>query len=419
MALTKSAATGYAGGLEVSMPRASTPAFVLPDAIDVEGMGIDSLQATWLGGSAKDKLLEAAKDAGLSTAPPQSGQPVLTLSPGTVATAGALRRFRKLCDGADTDRVGRLAGEPGTYSDMPALGAPARLLWLARGGRWSQAACDQAQMVEVEAPHRPWKLPARDPESGEHAVIPMADAVLVNMAHWSGVLWANLLSLPPGLWGLLLGKSPLRAAVSAVRGLARARSFQPDTLAQAASVVGRRARVHPTAVVEASYVAPGAEIGPGAIVRQSVVGPGAIIEPQAMLIASVMGPGARLRRRAWIKYAVLMDRAVHGGVAQLTVLGPDATTKGLSALMDQKLGGPVRVKREGGLHPVPLGFLGVGVGARTVVGSGVWVAAGRTLPPDKWVVRAADAVLSRPDEATTAVEVLDAPPENRGPAAAL
>ena len=119
------------------MPRSSTPAFVLPEAIDVEGMGIDSLQATWLGGSAKEKLLEAAKDAGLSTAPPTSGQPVITLSPGTVATAGALRRFRKLCDGAATNRVGHLAGEPGTYGNMLALGAPARLLWLADGGRWS------------------------------------------------------------------------------------------------------------------------------------------------------------------------------------------------------------------------------------------------------------------------------------------
>ena len=401
------------------MPRSSAPAFVLPEPIPVEGMGVDSLQATWLGGSARQKLLEAAKDAGLSTQPSVPGQPVITLSPGTVATAGALRRFRKACDRAASNRVGHLAGEPGTYGDMPALGAPARMLYLAGGGTWTQAAQDQAEVVTIEAPHRPWTLPAQDPETGQKAVIPMADAVLVNMGHWSGVLWANLLSLPPGLWGMLLGKSPVRAAFSAVRGFAKARSFQPDTLARAASVVHRRARVHPTAVVEASYVAPGAEIGPGAIVRQSVVGPDAVIEPQAMLIASVMGPGARLRRRAWIKYAVLMDRAVHGGVAQLGVLGPDATTKGLSALMDQRLGGPVRVKRNGTLHPVPLGFLGVGVGARTVVGSGVWVAAGRTLPPDKWVVRAADAVLSRPDGATTAVEVLDAPPETAGPTSAL
>jgi len=399
--------------------RSKPPAFALPHSVDVEGMGIDSHTATWLGVSAREKLLEVAKDAGLGVGGAGAGGDVITLSPGSVATAGALRRFRRVCRGATRDVVGRLAEPLGQYGDMPALGDPARMVFLKGGGPWTAERQAAAEERVVDAPHRPWTLPADDPETGVKAVIPMSDAVVVNLGHWSGVLWANLLSLAPGLWGLLVGKTPWKAALSAARGLARARSLQPDVLAQAASVVARKARVHPTAVVEASYIGPGAEVGPGAIVRQSIVGPGAVIEPQAMLIASVMGPGSRVRRRGWIKYGVLMDEAVHGGVAQLAVLGPQATVKGMSALMDQRLGGPVRVKRAGGLHPVPLGFLGVGVGARTVVGSGVWVAAGRTLPPDKWVVRSADAVLARPDAPSTAVEVLDAPPENRGPAAAL
>ena len=97
--------------------------------------------------------------------------PVITLSPGTVATAGALRRFRKACDRATSNRVGHLAGEPGTYGDMPALGAPAQMLYLAGGGTWTQAAQDQAEVVTIEAPHRPWTLPAQDPETGQKAVI--------------------------------------------------------------------------------------------------------------------------------------------------------------------------------------------------------------------------------------------------------
>lgn len=402
------------------MLRRSAPVFVLPPAIEVEGLGVDSHTATWLGSNAVETLRDAAQDAGLALRAPAPGDDIITLSPGSVATAGALRRFRRTCRGATTDQVGRLAEPMGRYHDMPALGNPARMVFLAGGGTWSAERQQGATEVIIDAPHRPWTLPAQDPETGDKAVIPMSDAVLVNSGHWSGVLWGNLLSLAPGLWGRLVGKTPWKAAFSAARGLARARSLQPDVLAQAASVVARGAKVHPSAVVEASYIARGAVVGPGAIVRQSIVGEGAVIEPQAMLIASVMGPRARVRRRAWIKYSVLMDDAVHGGVAQLAVLGPGATTKGLSALMDQRLGGPVRVKRAGGLHPVPLGFLGVGVGARTVVGSGVWVAAGRTLPPDKWVVRSADTVLASPDAPSTAVDVLDAPPDRRsGPAAAL
>jgi len=400
--------------------RRKSPVFVLPRSLDVEGLGVDSLEATWMGLQARDKLAEVAADAGLAVRAPAAGEDIITLSPGSVATAGALRRFRRACAGATEDIVGRLSEPMGRYQDMPALGEPARLVFLSGGGDWSLERQSAATDRVLEAPHRPWQLPALDPETGEKAVIPMSDSVLVNMGHWSGVLWANLLSLAPGLWGLLIGKTPVRAALSAAKGLARARSLQPDLLAQSASVVARGARVHPSAVVEASYIGPGAEVGPGAIVRQSIVAAGAVIEPQAMLIASVMASGARVRRRAWIKYSVLMDDAVHGGVAQLGVLGPGATTKGLSALMDQRLGGPVRVKRAGGLHPVPLGFLGVGVGARTVVGSGVWVAAGRTLPPDKWVVRSAETVLASPDAPSTAVDVLDAPPDSQGgPSSAL
>jgi len=401
------------------MRRSNAPTFVLPAPVDVEGMGVSSHEATWLGVPARVRLLEAAKTAGLSTTNDAPGQHVVTLSPGSVASGGALRRFAKACRGMNRDAVGVLAEPMGRFSQMPALGEPAHLVFLHRGGPLDADRLSKAQRITVEAPHRPWKLPVDDPHTQAPAVIPMSDAVVVNMGHWSGVLWANLLGLAPGLFRHLLGKGPLGMVVGAVRGLAKARSLRPDELATAASRVARKAKVHPTAVVEASYIGPGAEIGPGAIVRQSIVGAGAVVEAQAMLLASVMGPGARVRRRGWIKYGVLMERAVHGGVAQLTVLGPDAVVKGMSALMDQRLGGAVHVKRESGLHPVPLGFLGVGVGARTVVGSGVWVAAGRTLPPDKWVVRAADAVLARPDAPSTAVDVLDAPPDASGRTAAL
>ncbi len=399
------------------MRRNASLVFRLPEAIPVEGMGIDTLSATYLGRPARERLLEAARDAGLS--PGDDGAAVITLTPGSVATAGALRRFAQVVRGRSTDAVGQLAEPMGRFSDMPALGEPARLLYLAGGGAADPARVERAERIVIEAPHRPWTLPVDDPDTHAPAVVPMSDAVLTNMGHWAGVLWSNLLGLAPGLWGMLLGKGPVTSAVSVVRSLVKARSVHPDVLAGAASYIHRRARVHPTAVVEASYIGPGAEVGPGAIVRQSIVGEGAVIEPQGMVVATVMGPRARLRRHGWLKYGVMMEDSVHGGVAQLAVLGPRAVVKGMSALMDQKLGGPVHVKRASGLHPVPLGFLGVGVGARTVVGSGVWVAAGRTLPPDKWVVRAADAVLARPDGQTSAVEVLDAPPNGGGAADAL
>jgi len=80
---------------------------------------------------------------------------------------------------------------------------------------------------------------------------------------------------------------------------------------------------------------------------------------------------------------------------QLGVLGPRVSFKHGSYLMDQSLNGAVRASVGGELYPAPLGILGVGVGADSVVASGVWVAPGRNLSPNTSVMPSAS-VLSTP-----------------------
>ncbi len=215
----------------------------------------------------------------------------------------------------------------------------------------------------------------------------LSDRVVLPVRNWLGLLWGNLLSLPPVLWRELLGSGPL-LLWRILRAVLRA---GPRRVPQGLT---RGGRVHPSATVEASLLMEGAEVQAGAVVRGCILGPGARVEPLAVAEGCVLGPQAVVQRQALVKYSVLGREAAVGGAMQLGVLGHGAGLKRGSYGMDQKLGdAPVRIPVRGELEPVPLGMAGVCVGHRSLIGSGVWVAPGRVIPQDTAVV--GDRVLAR------------------------
>ncbi len=354
------------------------PAFTPPEPVEVEDLGLASSDAVWLGLPAQQQQLAQARRAGLVDG---VGDDVVTLTAGAIASADALRRFVAVSDEVAGDVVGALAGPCGAWSDEPAFGPPARMVRLRGGGALTAARLELESVVVVPVEHRSFPLALAEGAGGRTVELALSDAVLVGLGHWSGVLWANLLSLGPGLWRELIGPAwalPARVAWAAVRAL----SVDRYRLAGALSRVHRSARVHPTAVVEASWVGPDAEVGPGAVVRGAWLAAGARVEANALAAFAVIGPGAVVQRHGWLQYAVLHAGAAVGGAMQLGVLGPGASLKGGGYLMDQALVGAVHARVRGQRVPVPLGMLGVGLGARSVVASGVWVAPGRSVPPD-------------------------------------
>jgi hypothetical protein len=108
----------------------------------------------------------------------------------------------------------------------------------------------------------------------------------------------------------------------------------------------------------------------------------------------VLGAGAGVPRQALVTSSVRGPNAAVGGAMQLGVLGEGAGLKRGSYGMDQKLGdAPVCVPIRSGMAPVPLGMAGVCLGHGRLVGSGVWIAPGRAIPPGISIV--GDRVLSR------------------------
>lgn len=353
--------------------------FVPAPAAPVEDLGVDTHQACWLGQPARDRLAQEAAWAGLSLGPSDD---LITHSPGSLVSAYALRDFERASRGIAGDVLGVLAPPLDLWCDHPALGRPARLLRL-RGGAegWSAERAAQATLLQVQGDH--YDLPGllADVPGGRSTQLPLSNHVLCPADHYAGLLWANLISLGPALWRALVGPlwaAPLRLAWGALRAL----SVQPFQVAGALNRVQRGARIHPSAVVEGVWLGPGASVGPGAVVRGSILGAGARVEAQALVAFSVLGPEAVVQRRGWVQYGLLDAGAAHGGAMQLGVLGPGSAVKGGAYLLDQGLPGrEVRASVRGSLHPAPLGVLGVGLGAGSMVGSGVWVAAGRAVPP--------------------------------------
>lgn len=231
--------------------------------------------------------------------------------------------------------------------------------------------------------------------------------------HWSHVLRVNLLALVATAEE---GKADFDAAPIwkkawiALRVLLRARGFTPYAFARAFNRVGKRCRIHPTAVVEASQIGDDVEIGAFALVRACVVGDGAKVEDYAHASVSVIGPGARLGRTCMLNFSVLYPGAFvsAGGGWQMSIFGNDAFVAMTATGYDLSFGQPIRVAHQGSVVSADTHFLGVAVGHRARVGAHVRIGYGMAIPSDAFVVApSADVLRKWPDVLEGPVTIRD------------
>jgi len=318
-------------------------------------------------------------------------------------TRAALDRFLLKAREVETDLSWRASGRVGNIASEVALGHPDEpwLVALAPGGEVTEARIGGCVTTEVEVDERlvQFPLPAGQFEA-DALELPLTESLVLPCGHWAQLLWANLLALGPHLYRTLGGRNIVEMGIRLVGAVARARTADPARVMATYVRMGDECRIHPTAVVEASWLADGVEIGPNAVVRGCVLGEGAHVEALAVVEGSVLAPRATVQRQAMVKYSVLGSRSAAAGDMQLGVLDRGAALKKTAALLDQAIRGVVQVSAWGRLVPAPLGLAGVGVGARTIVGADVFVAPGRTVPPDLVVVPNPASVLRRVPTAT-------------------
>lgn len=187
--------------------------------------------------------------------------------------------------------------------------------------------------------------------------------------HWVHLLRANLAAMLPRILEhtLLAPWSPLWAWV---RHPGRAIGCS----------VGRGTRIHRTARLEGCVVGRDVIVGAYSVLRGCVIGDGAIVEDHATARLSYLGRESHLANFAMFNLSVLGARSSVGHIgAQASILGDDTFLSTFATLQDLALQGNVRVAMDGEIVDSGTPFLGAALGHRVRIGSGITVAAGRSV----------------------------------------
>jgi len=162
------------------------------------------------------------------------------------------------------------------------------------------------------------------------------------------------------------------------------------------NTVGKKCNIHPTAVVEASTLGDGVTVGPFARVAFSHIGDGASIMSGAEVEASTIGAGATVGQRCGLRLCVIYPEAMASQILMLAcVLGRRTVTVPGSYSIDLNFDHDVHVMLDGKLVSAGTRFLGSAFGHDCRIGTGIWLASGRSIPNGTVMVRHPEGVVQR------------------------
>ena len=353
-----------------------------------------------------DRLDEAMRDAGLTRI--DRLEPPCLVVPDTLwCTAGALRKF--VAGAAGRDAVLVLADCRFARASTPVQPDVHRV---AAGWRFDRIryvsgsdsagsaslASDPIEVI-VDPEENPFDVPAPPYLAAEKMEFGLPLDVVMTLHHWVHILWANLFIGAVDM----RRRSKWQLAGQIAWAILRARSLNKWRVMGRFNVIGKNCDIHPTAVVEASTLGDNVKVGPFCRVFASTLGDGAEVWPYGMVELSTVGPGAVITEQSALRFSVLYPEAVVGQyLMQMSVLGKKALTTGAAFTMDLNFDQNIRVPLDGTLHDTGTRFLGSAFGHRSRVGTGFWLASGRMVPNDYFIIRHPDEVVSRIPEGLAA-----------------
>ena len=342
---------------------------------------------------------EAFAEAGLSVV--DTLQAPCLVVPDTLFTTGAvLRRFVE--GAAGKDAVLGLADS--RFGERTAHVQPGvRRVdggWRFDAIRWQtgDSPVEDAPVVWIDPEERVVELPLprafrEDPDGDTPDTISLARHPVMTIHHWVHVLWANqaagavVASRIPWWW----------TAIRVVWGVLRTWSLNKWRLLRYLNRVGRGCDIHPTALVEGSTLGDGVTVGPHARVLFSHVGDGATILAGAQVEVSTLGAEATVAQQTVLRLCVLYPGAFAGQTTmQACVVGRDTLTTQASYAIDLNFDRTIRVPMDGTLWDTGTRFLGSAFGHACRIGTGVWIAPGRSFPNGTELLRDPAQVVSRP-----------------------
>lgn len=179
-----------------------------------------------------------------------------------------------------------------------------------------------------------------------------------------------------------------------------AHSFNKWKVLRKMNVIGRGCDIHPTAYVAGSVLGDNVSVGAQSVVLGSFLGSGTKVEGLSDITCSVSGENAMISWRTKVNFSILYPRAmVSYPAAQMCVFGRGARHLGGCFPIDTKLTADdlleVRVKHNGAVVNSGKKFLGICVGHRAILGTGIWINSGVEVPNDYILVRNKQDIISK------------------------
>lgn len=145
--------------------------------------------------------------------------------------------------------------------------------------------------------------------------------------------------------------------------------------------IGKRARIHPTAILEGCVIGDDVVIGPFAYLRSSVVGNGAVIRERSTLTMAFVGEGAFVMGGDVANSYLGSQTAIFAPALYNVVFGERGLLGGAGGFADFLVGsGAIVADIAGTKVPSNLVFLGSAVGDDCFVGTNMIFAPGQTIP---------------------------------------
>ncbi|MCP4745639.1 MAG: hypothetical protein GY874_05780 [Desulfobacteraceae bacterium] len=150
--------------------------------------------------------------------------------------------------------------------------------------------------------------------------------------------------------------------------------------------IGKKCKIHPTAIVEGCIIGDNVIIGANAVVRLSYIGDGSIVEDHCTILYSVLGSNTCISHNNLIVATMCYEEVylIHGPY-QFSIYGKNAAvfaTINCDFRLDQKT---MRIMTQHGLMDSGQQFMGIAVGHKSKIGGGNIIAPGRIVPNDYWV----------------------------------
>ena len=215
---------------------------------------------------------------------------------------------------------------------------------------------------------------------------------VITLHHWVHILWANQV-----LGSVEMRNTPIwKFAGRLLWAIMRAVSINKWKVLGKLNTIGKNCDIHPTAVLEGATLGDNVTVGAFARVLFSRLDDGVVVMPGAQVELCTIGANATVSEAVTIRFCVLYPEAVVSQyLMQQCVLGHRSVTTGGAFSIDLNFDQDIRVKLDGELHSSGTRFLGSAFGHRCRVGTGFWMASGRIVPNDYFLIRHPDMVLSK------------------------